>query len=111
MSPYVSMIFREWVRSEMPVHCNDYWTCWKQRGGVNPLSGMEYLADDIDLVLHFENLHNDLEKLSRITSLDFATLGHHRKSSSGDYRNSYDDETKLIVHNMFGEEDKFEYIF
>jgi len=42
MSPYVSMIFREWVRSEMPVHCNDYWTCWKPRGGVNPLSGMEY---------------------------------------------------------------------
>ncbi len=68
--------------------------------------------DDMDLILRFENLSVDFEKLKNTLDLDISLGSYNVNKKRVGYEEYYDDNTKEIIGNFFRDElDKFNYEF
>ncbi len=62
------------------------------------------IYDEMDMVLRFENLHQDFSELCDALSLPRISLPHINRSSREHYSAYYDDETREMVFEKFQEE-------
>lgn len=74
------------------------------------------LCDDLgniipDFIGRYENLDEDLKKISNIIGIDM-DIGHHRKTSRTSYEKMFSSKTKEIIENFFKDDlSKFDYHF
>lgn len=62
------------------------------------------LRSQVDLILRFENLEEDLEYLKRELNIELKKLQHRNKSIRKDYKNYYTPKTRDIVYKKFKNE-------
>ena len=62
----------------------------------------EWFRSGIDLIIKYENLHQDFKIIQKLLN-NYTPLPHHHKSEHDNYRTYYNDETKNIIANTFKE--------
>ena len=69
---------------------------------------LKNFADEIpmDYIGRFENLSEDFRKICEYLNLDDIKLPHKRKGTDSSYHQSYDEESKKIIEDIYGEEIK-----
>ena len=96
--------FRDWVKTG---NLRNYDRLWQYAGIGDRL--------EVDFVIRYENLKADFDKVCGLIGIERTELGNHKsgyRNSEDNYREFYDEESKLIVQDFFSEDlQKFGYTF
>lgn len=91
----INEFVQEWVRKEDV-------NSWKHfRKQSQFLCGKKEI--DIDFIGKTERINNDYEEVKKIIGAE-GNLSHLNKTESRDYKNIYDDKSKIIIKNVYSED-------